>query len=211
MEKQASSNQREKVTEFQGKYNNITIFLAKFLFQQNFSMLKKSGFINAFVSDPEIESLTENEESVIGGGRNLYLLFKSKKMSVENLAKIVESLSVEKVKLLHKYELINNYSMVVLQFPKDYKEDYDLVLSGSYSNLSDEFKSKFEMVQEVTNTSGKVLGKEYTLYHHIFNKTEWLQQFWKDRLGMFELEPTLELWEQPSDKDLKFNVKDIIQ
>jgi hypothetical protein len=100
--------------------------------------------------------------------------------------------------------------MIVLVFPEEFIEDYDKVIQGKYSSLSDAYKSGFPSTQESLNSKGQRMGMEYTLYHHIFNRTEWLQQFWKDRLGMFELDENLELWEQPDKKDLVFDVKNII-
>lgn len=206
MEKQVHSNQEEKAQNFQGKFNKITTFLAKFIFQNNFEILKKSGFVDSYTSDPEIMSILELHQNQ----RLLYLLFKNKKLKLEDLKKIVTSLVQIPVNIVFSYELVNDYSMIVLEFPKEYVQDYDLVVKGVYSRLSDEFKNKFPMSRDVFNAKNIRVGKEYTLYHHIFNKTEWLKQFWKDRLGLFELDEKLELWEQPDNDDLIFNVNSIV-
>lgn len=206
MEKQVSSNPEEKAKEFQGKFNKITIFLSKFIFQENFDILKKSGFIDSYTSDPDVSSVIEPKQEQ----RLLFLLFKSKKMNLEDLKNIVKSLVKVPTDIIFSYELVNDYSMIVIDFPENYIRDYDYVIQGKYSKLSEDFKNKFEMTQEVLNSNKVRIAREYTLYHHIFNKTQWLKQFWMDRLGLCEIEDNVELWEQPDKSDLYFNVTSIV-
>jgi hypothetical protein len=206
MEKQVHSNQQERINNLQDKFNNITTFLTKFIFQGNFDMLKKSGYIDAYTSDPEIMNILELTQRQ----RFLFLLFKNKKLNLEDLKKITTSLALVPVDVVFSYELVNDYSMIVLEFPDRFVEDFDHIIEGRFSKLSDSFKDRFDMTREVINTKGQVMGKEYTLYYHIFNKTQWLKDFWLDRLGLCELDPKLELWEKPSEKDKIFNIKTII-
>lgn len=201
MEKQVHSSDR-----IQDKYNITTLFLTKFIFGNNFELLKKIGLVDTYTQDPSImEMITLNEKQ-----RLLFILFKNKKMSHEEMKKIVLELVEIPVSAVFSYELVNEHCIVVLDFPDLFIEDYDNVLQGKYSKLSNRFKSKFPSTIEVTEDK-KVIGKEYTIYYHIFNKTQWLKDRWMDRLGLMELSDNLELWRIPEEKDLIFNIENIIK
>lgn len=205
MEKQVHSDQ-EKAEKFQDKFNKITTFLIKFIFQENFDILKKSGFADSYTSDPDIMNILTLKEDQ----RLLFLLFRNKKLKLDDLKKITTSLAKVPVEIVFSYELVNDYSMIVLDFPEKFIQDYDHIVNGRYSKLSDSFKNRLPMTKETFNDKGQRLGREYTLYYHIFNKTQWLRDFWCQRLGYAELDEKLELWEQPNEKDLIFNVNNII-
>lgn len=202
MEKQTSSNTEQ---EKQDKFNKTTVFLTKFIFGNNFDMLKKTGFIDSYTSEPEImKILTLNENQ-----RFLFLLFKNNKLKTEEMKQIVSDLAIVPVQIVFSYELINDYSMIVIDFPEKYTKDYDHVVNGMYSKLSEEFKEKFPITRDVFNDKKVRIGKEYTIYYHIFNKTEWLKDFWMERLNLIELDDKLELWEKPNESDLVFDIKKI--
>lgn len=206
MEKQVYSNQEEKAKNFQGKFNRITTFLGKPIFQENFDIIKKAGFVNAYTSDPEIMELL----TLSSNQRFLFLLFKNKKMNLEELKKIVSTLAQIPVEVVFAYELVNDYSMIVVEYPDKYLYDYDHVVKGEYSKLSQSFKDKFPMTKDINSPNGVWMAKEYTLYHHIFNKTEWLKNFWLERLGLQDLSEKMEYWTQPDQEDLIFQIKSII-
>lgn len=205
MEKQVISNQ--KITDLQDQYNRITIFLSKFIFSDRFDILKKSGFVDSYTSDPDIMSILELSENQ----RFLFLLFKTSKMKLEELKKITLELSSVPVNIVFTYELVNDYCMIVLDFPKNFIKDYDNVVNGRYSKLSEEFTKHFPTSRDVKNSKGQRIGAEYTLYYHIFNKTNWLKSFWMERLGLIELDDSMELWEGPSESDLVFNKEKILK
>lgn len=206
MEKQVYSNQEEKAKVFQERFNKITTFLTYPIFQENFDIIKKSGFVNSFTQDPEImEMLT-----LSGVQRFLFLLFKNKKMNLEELKKIVSALAQIPVEIVFAYELVNDYSMIVVEFPDKYLYDYDHVVKGEYSKLSQSFKDKFPVTKDLVSPNGVYIGKEYTLYHHIFNKTNWLKDFWMERLGLAELSDKMEFWENPKEVDLIFQIKNLL-
>lgn len=203
MEKQAYSN-IEGV--YQTRFNIATVFLTKFIFSTNLIILRGLGYVDGFIKDPfvsEVEGLKDH--------RYLFLLFKNKKMSAKQVEKIVKGLITVKSEVLLSYELIDDYFVIVLNFPNEYREDYDNILKGSYSKLSENFKDKFPLTVEVKNEDGKRIGKEWTLYYHVFNKTEWLYDFWCKKLNMAELDENLELWQKPDEKDLILNLKQIIK
>lgn len=205
MEKQAHFNIEVEEIK-QDKFNKITTFLGKFIFGSNFDMLKKIGLVDCYVSDPEIMSILKLNENQ----RFLFFLFNNKKLKLEEIKKVVNSLTTVPVDVVFSYELINDYSMVVVDFPVEFVPDYDNIVKGIYSKLSEQFKVIFPETREVLNEKGQRLGQEYTIYYHIFNKTEWLKNIWCERLGLFELDDKLELWSKPDDNDLIFNIKKII-
>ena len=203
MEKQVHSN-----TEgiYQTRFNKITVFLTKFIFSSNLTILKGLGYIDGFVRDEIISNLEGLEDH-----KYLFLLFKNKKMSAKQVERIVKGLTLIKAEVLISYELVDDYFMVVLDFPNKYVEDYNNILEGRYSKLSEEFQNKFPSIVDVKNEDGKKLGKEYTLYHHIFNKTDWLKNFWCEKLNLVELDESLELWQKPDKRDLVFDIKNYIK
>jgi len=201
MEKQAHSEIR-----IQDKYNITTLFLTRFIFGNNFEVLKKIGLVDTYTQDPTIMDMIKLNENQ----RLLFILFKNKKMAHEEMKKIVLELAEVQVSAVFSYELVNEHCVVVLDFPEVFVEDYDNVLSGRYSKLSIDFKSKFPPIIEVTENK-KVIGKEYTIYYHIFNKTQWLKDKLMDRLGLMELSDNLELWSKPGEKDLIFNIQNILK
>jgi hypothetical protein len=205
MEKQVHSKE-EKTKEFRSRYSNITLFLVKPVFGENFSILKKFGFINGYISDPNVSDIIQFDENK----KHLFLLFKNKKLNGNELERIIKNLFKIPVKTIHSYELVNDYSMVVVTFPREYNQDYQNVLDGKYSSLSLNFKENFPDTQEVKNSDNVVVGEEYTLYHHVFNKTTWLKEFWMERLGLCKLSDQMELWEQPTEKECVFNIKSFV-
>lgn len=204
MEKQVHSKTEQEV---QDKYNRTTVFLSRFIFSNNFDVLKKAGFVDSYTSDPEVMKILTLGENQ----RLLFLLFKNKKISTKNLRSVVISLAAIPTRIVFSYELVNDYCMIVIDFPEEFIKDYDYVTVGKYSKLSNEFKNKFPITRDVLNSQGQRIGREYSIYYHIFNKTEWLKNFWMERLGLIELDDALELWQAPDNKDLVFDVNSIIQ
>ncbi len=202
MEKQELS----KIEQSQERFNKTTVFLTKFIFGDNFDLLKKTGFTDSYTSDPEIMKIITPEPLQ----RFLFLLFKSKKLNINDLKKIITNLAIVPINIVFSYELVNDYTMVIIDFPEKFIYDYDNVVKGKYSRLSDNFKSKFPTTRDVLNSKKQRVGAEYTIYYHIFNKTDWLKEFWMGRLGLMELDDKLELWHSPDEKDLIFNINNII-
>lgn len=209
MVRQASTNTKKvsKLEEqIQDKFNKTTIFLTKFIFGNHLDILKDVGFVDTYTQDPDIMEMI----TLAPNQRLLFLLFKSKKMTTNELKKVVTELASENLEIVFTYELVNNYSMIVVDFPEKFVEDYDRVVTGSYSKLTEDFKRGFPSTRDVYNDKKQRVGAEWTIYTHIFNKTEWLQNFWMEKLGLAELDPNLELWSKPDETDLIFNKKNII-
>jgi len=204
MEKQVHSNELEK--QKQDKFNKITAFLGKFIFGANFDTLKKVGLVDCYTSDPEIMEILQLAENQ----RFLFLLFKNKKLNLEEIKKVLTTLTTVPVDVVFAYELVNDYCMVVLDFPVEFISDYDHIVNGRYSKLSEQFKVVFPETRDAFNEKKQRLGKEYTIYYHIFQKSDWLKEFWCERLGLVELDEKLELWSKPEKEDLIFEVKNIV-
>lgn len=186
------------------KHNKISLFLTRFLFNGNMEMLRKSGFVDSFIDDNSIDL------SDITSSKKLFLLFNNKKLTITEIADITKELITTEAFITYKYDLINDYQMIVLDFPEEFYRDYDNIVKGKYSKLSEKFKIAFPETEDVLNEKKVRIGKRYTIYYHIFNKTEWLQNYWKSKLNLVELDNNLELWTKPSDEDLIFNIKNYI-
>lgn len=184
------------------KFNKTTLFLTRCIFSINFEALKKTGFVDSYTTDPAYDF---NKDKKL-----IFMLFKNKKLTVEDLTNIVGVLAVKPVSIIHSYELINDYCMLVVEFPKEYENDYEMFLEGRYSKLSEDFKENFPDTREVFNEKNQRVGEEYTIYYHIFNRTDWLKNYWLKRLNLAKLEPGVELWQQPDTGDLVFNVNTIL-
>ncbi len=205
MEKQVLSN--IKTEEYvQDKFNKISVFLTKFIFSHNFDTLKRTGYIDSYTKDPNIMDIVTLGERQ----RLLFLLFRNKKLCSENLKKIVLELAIVPVQVVFSYELVNDYCMIAIDFPEEYTPDYDHIVNGRYSKLSENFKKGFPVSRDVFNSNKERVGAEYTIYYHIFNKTDWLRNFWLERLDLMELDSKLELWTKPDEKELIFNIKNVL-
>ena len=189
------------------KHNKISLFLTRFLFNENMEMLRKTGFIDSFTKDKNTDlSIFNLDES-----KKLFLLFKSKKLGLFDIINIIKELVSIEIHVLCKYDLFDDYQMVVIDFPKEFNSDYDNIVDGKYSKLSSKFKASFPETEDVFNEKKVRIGKRHTIYYHIFNKTEWLQNYWKTKLNLIELDDKLELWTKPLEQDLVFDIKNYIK
>jgi hypothetical protein len=145
MEKQVSSNTEQ---EKQDRFNKTTVFLTRFIFGSNFEMLRKVGFTDSYTSDPEITNIITLSENQ----RLLFLLFRNKKLTLDDMKKIVIDLAIIPIGVVFAYELVNDYCMIVIDFPEKYTQDYDYIVKGSYSKLSNSFKDKFPISRDVYNS-----------------------------------------------------------
>lgn len=80
--------------------------------------------------------------------------------------------------------------ILVFRVPPRFGTDYLLFLNGAYSLTSPDFKACFRLTNYVLGPDGKTLRTstgslqtEYTIYYHIFNKTEYLRNQWIKTLG----------------------------
>lgn len=117
----------------------------------------------------------------------MYLVFKPQKFT---LSFYLFTLNMEKS--VNYVETIDAPGSVVIVYrvPARFDTDYLLFLNGAYSLTSLDFKACFQLRKykfnekgEVMKTSVGALETEYTIYYHIFNKTEELRQKLLDVIG----------------------------
>lgn len=80
--------------------------------------------------------------------------------------------------------------VLVYKIPTKFGTDFLLFLNGAYSLTSPDFKSCFKLIDYKMDDGGAFIKTplgayetEKTMYHHIFNKTEYLRNKWKEALG----------------------------
>jgi hypothetical protein len=92
----------------------------------------------------------------------------------------------------------------VYRVPARFDTDYLLFLNGAYSLTSPDFKACFQLRKYKVDEKGNVvkthagaLETEYTIYYHIFNKTEELRQKLLEVIGIdTKLPKNAELYEK---------------
>lgn len=94
--------------------------------------------------------------------------------------------------------------VVVYKIPAKFGSDFFLFLNGAYSLTSPDFKACFKLTDYKMNTDGSFVKTsnggyetEKTSYYHIFNKTEYLRNQWKERLGQdIKMPKDMELYQK---------------
>lgn len=176
------------------KNTNSTLFLLPTL-----GLVKQEltwfGFIDAFIGDVNHEKYDQG----------LYLLFKPSKLDAEFNLWIDKHR--KRLDFIEDYDVDKGLVMLVFKLPVKYINDYTLFQEGKYSLFSKEFKELFPMTKDKLDGRNNVLAKEYTLYYHIFNKTDWLKKVWVDRLGLESVSSEFELWDKPNPDREIFDIK----
>lgn len=143
-------------------------------------LLKDNGFINGYLKDANKDVQYENV---------VYILFQP-----ANLDKFREFLDSEYERtkdIIEDYDYPDGYVVVVYKLNPKFKKDFDIVKTGKYSTTSKAFQALFPKVLKIMR--GKLSQDEISLQYRIFNKTEDLISFWKDKLGIDFLEK-YEVW-----------------
>ena len=89
------------------------------------------GYINSYVRD-------EDHETVLD--RPIYLLFKPKEIA--GFGEFVEEQYLEG-NLKEDYDYPNGYTVLLYEFPEKFLDDYNKIIIGKYSQVSDEYKKLF--------------------------------------------------------------------
>jgi hypothetical protein len=118
----------------------------------------------------------------------IYLLFQPEALDVEFYA-FTEELQ-KNTNFIEILDMSDRKVMLVYRVPRKFKRDYELFLDGRYSQTSKDFQACFAMEDYKRNEKGlPIRGKDGrpekvpTTFYHVFNRTPFLQQKWKDRLG----------------------------
>lgn len=159
--------------------------------------LKNNNFVNAYIED--LSRDVQYKDSV-------YLLFKPNK--IDNFRHF----------LLNEYErtenVIDDYDtgdgvVIVYKLNQKYKKDFELIESGKYSKVSEEFQKLFPKVVKIVKSG--LFKDELSLQYRIFNKTEDLIKYWEDKLDI-EFDKNQEVWEgfHYNNEILDINIKKLI-
>jgi len=144
--------------------------------------LKENGFVNAYSSDVE-----RDIQSYPGC---IYLLFRP-----DDIPKFREFLDneYERTKsIIEDYDYDEGFVVVVYKLNPRYSKDFDLVKKGNYSKTSSEFQAVFPKVIKIMKNG--LHRDEISLQYRIFNKTEDMIDYWKDKIGI-DWDDDFEVWD----------------
>jgi len=134
---------------------------------------KEFGFINAYLAENTHVNSVENP---------IYLVFKP-----EDSWRFLQFLEkeYEKGHLVDDYN-IDEYTILVYEYPKQFVNDYHLVIKGEYSKVSEKFINKFP-----SNTANKYPSFAYMVY----TKDPRMKAMWERDLDM-DITDDIELWKK---------------
>lgn len=189
-----------KVTTGYRRRDNIsTIFLLPCLQikQDTKDRFYSQGFVNTylFFDKTQYEYFTP-----------LYLLFKPEAFNIDFYKFMLQ---LEKNQnYIETLDYPNGQVVFVFRIPKRYDRDYRLFLSGKYSRFSKEFKNNFPLkVYKVDHKGTLIKGtngwqQEDSIFYHIFNKTEYLKDIYRENLGSNDLPEELYDKYKPEEENL---------
>jgi len=137
--------------------------------------LKNNQFINGYQWDVNRDIKHENSVS---------LLFKPK-----NMPKFKDFLDNEYERtedIIEDYDS-DGFVVVVYSLNKKFEKDFELIKQGKYSRTSSKFQDLFPKIMTIDKKGddGKIRREEEeSLQYRIFNKTEWMKQYWEDRIAI---------------------------
>ena len=147
----------------------------------NRDKLNDNGFVNGYIKDGEREIQYDN---------CIYLLFQPKDLTK---FKMFLDEEYERTKsIIDDYDYPDGYVVVVYKLNKKLEDDIELIKQSKYSQTSPSFQQIFPKIIKVTKNGFR--KDEVSLQYRIFNKTEDLKEYWKDKLGI-ELTDDLEFWQ----------------
>lgn len=161
-----------------------TIFLLPALMIDK-TILDKYGFVNCYWSDNKHDVEYKNA---------LYILLEPK--FDEDFKSFIEEQS-KKAEFLEDYDVGREQVMLVYKFPEQYNKEYKYFKLGQYSKFSKGYVTKFFPMtkKEYKDGKNKVIS---TVFSGIFNKEQWLKEYWEKKLDVSIL-PN-EYWSIPDPK-----------
>lgn len=111
-----------------------------------------------------------------------YCVYILLKFSGDKSYATVEKTLLDNVRCKTQYDIHGGtYVMFVLECEKKFKKDYSLLVSGKYSEVSDEAK---KLILLGRNTiKGKDGKTEMSIVHKVLHKDEQLRKFWEKRIN----------------------------
>ncbi len=144
--------------------------------------LSENGFINGYSGDIDKDTQYPN---------SIYLLFKP--TNIEKFREFLESEYERTKDIIEDYDYPDGYVVVVYKLNPDFKRDYNLVRSGRYSAVSEQFKKLFPEKVTIPLKSG-LNKEEISLQYRVFNKTKDLVEYWEGKIGV-KFHKDQEVWE----------------
>jgi len=141
-------------------------------------ILNENGFINGYLDDFNYDI---DYEDVI------YLLFKPKNLNAFKI--FLEGIYENNKLIIEDYNSEKDEIIIIFKLNEKFKEDYDLILAGKYSETSEEFKDNFPKTVIINGKETK------SLQAMIFDKDPKLARYWSKFLGDDTvIDDSLELW-----------------
>lgn len=131
----------------------------------------------------------------------IFLLFRPKEFTIGFHLFITE---MEKsINFIETIDVPNGV-VLVYKIPAKFGTDFLLFLNGAYSLTSPDFKSCFKLTNYKIDSQGAFIKTpagayetEKTIYYHIFNKTSYLRDQWRQALGEdIKLPKDMELYDK---------------
>lgn len=143
----------------------------------------KFGFVNCYIGDKGHEVEYKNA---------LYILLEPE--FSEDLENFIKEQAKRDI-FLEDYDCGDHQVVLVYRFPGEYLKEYENFKQGRYSKFSKKYISAhFPMTRkEIKNGTSKTVS---TVFAGIFNKEQWLKEYWEKKLGV-DILPD-EYWSKPS-------------
>lgn len=171
------------------KMNCSTLFLLHPLGLSR-SAMEKTGFINCYLEDPE---------HPYEGLDVVYMLFKPG----SRFKYFVDTEKTRTPLFIDEYDLEDGYVVLVYEFPKELKEDFERFKKGAYSSFSKQFK---ETVPKYTRNG----YKEYSFQYMVINKLPEWKYYLEGEEGLnMSLDDGVELWMAPNMEKEKLTSENI--
>lgn len=182
----------EKVMNDKRRDNISTIFLLPCLQIRDEvkARFKDFGFVNTYLFCDKFDY----------NFNPIYILFRPSSFDLEFYKFILQ---LEKNQNhIETMDFDKNSVLMTFRIPKRFNDDYGAFLRGRYSKFSPEFKKCFSMKDYVLGPGGELLRDEhkryrtdYSMFYHIFNRTETLRNIYIEKLGS-ELPENIELYDR---------------
>lgn len=157
--------------------NITTVFIVPTLGIEK-DTLNSHGFISGYLDDYEHDL---DYEDVV------YLLFKP--LNLEKFKLFLNEIYEKNSLILEDYNTEKDEIIIIFKLSEKYKKDYELILAGKYSKVSEEFKDNFPKTVIINGI------QKPSLQTMIFNKDPQLAKYWNDFLGTdLIITNNLELW-----------------
>jgi hypothetical protein len=145
--------------------------------------LKKAGFLDSYLKDDMSDIKYKN---------CIYLLFKPN--DIDLFKDFLDSEYERTKQIIEDYDYEGGFVVVVYKLSQKWKEDFNLIKQGKYSQTSDGFQKVFPKVIKLMKNG--LHRDELSLQYRIFNKTNDLIEYWQDKLGITYWDEDMEVWSE---------------